>query len=234
MCEVREAAAVLHDWRIEEREYRRHESRRGRRFAYDVIDPRRTALVVVDMVPFFLEANPFARGIVPNIRALAATLRSAGGTIAWVLPATTSPSAAMKEFFGRDVAATYAASAGDGPPSDRLWHEFTVSDRDLLVEKSAAGAFFPGRCELPAMLMQRGIDTVLVVGTVANVCCESTARDASTMGYRVIMVADANAAVRDEDLNATLHTIYRSFGDVRPTSDVLALIESAVASALTC
>jgi hypothetical protein len=40
------------------------------------------------------------------------------------------------------------------------------------------------------------------------------------------MVADANAAVRDEDHNATLRTIYRSFGDVRPTSDVLAMIAS--------
>ena len=31
-------------------------------------------------------------------------------------------------------------------------------------------------------------------GTVTNVCCESSARDASTLGYRVVMVADANAA----------------------------------------
>jgi nicotinamidase-related amidase len=54
---------------------------------------------------------------------------------------------------------------------------------------------------------------------VTNVCCESSARDASTLGYRVIMVADANAARRDQDHNATLHTIYRSFGDVRPTAE---------------
>jgi nicotinamidase-related amidase len=59
------------------------------------------------------------------------------------------------------------------------------------------------------------------------VCCESSARDASTLGYRVIMVADANAALRDQDLNATLHTIYRTFGDVRPTSEVIALLDQA-------
>jgi len=61
-------------------------------------------------------------------------------------------------------------------------------------------------------------------------CCESTARDASTLGYRVIMVADANAARRDQDLNATLHTIYRTFGDVRPTAEVVGLIASGVDS----
>lgn len=80
---------------------------------------------------------------------------------------------------------------------------------------------------MPSLLEEREIDTVLIVGTVANVCCESPARDASTLGYRVIMVADANAAARDEDLNATLHTIYRSFGDVCPTSEVLGMIGGA-------
>lgn len=59
---------------------------------------------------------------------------------------------------------------------------------------------------------------------MTNVCCESSARDASTLGFRVIMVADGNAATRDQDHNATLHTIYRTFGDVRPTADVLELI----------
>ncbi len=38
------------------------------------------------------------------------------------------------------------------------------------------------------------------------------------------MVADANAAMRDQDLNATLHTIYRSFGDVRPTDELINLL----------
>ncbi|MFD0360762.1 hypothetical protein ACFQZZ_04790 [Nocardia sp. GCM10030253] len=39
-------------------------------------------------------------------------------------------------------------------------------------------------------------------------------------------MADADAAPRDYEHNATLHTIYRSFGDVRPTSEVLELIEA--------
>ncbi|MGW5109870.1 hypothetical protein [Nocardia sp. NPDC004123] len=41
-----------HDWHIQAREYARHEARRGRRFAYTAFDPPRTALVVLDMVPF--------------------------------------------------------------------------------------------------------------------------------------------------------------------------------------
>jgi nicotinamidase-related amidase len=176
---------LLHHWHIEAREYARQESRRGRRHAFEHLDPSRTALVVVDMVPFFLEEGSHAQGIVPNISLLADALRAAGGTVVWVLPGAGEPSAVSDEFLGPEIARMFRAQAA------RV------------------------RC---------GIDTVLITGTVANVCCESSARDASTLGYRVVIVADANAARRDQDLNATLHTVYRTFGDVRPTSEVLELI----------
>ena len=215
---------LTHDWRIEEREYARHEQRRGRRHAYEHLDPRRTALVVIDLVPFFVEEMPYARGVVPRVNTIATALREAGGTVAWVLPGAGEPSAISDEFFGPEIAAMYRASGGDGRLRDRLWHELAVADEDLLVEKTAPSAFFPGCSPLPGLLQERGVDTVLVTGAVTNVCCESSARDASTLGYRVVMVADANAARRDQDHNATLHTVYRTFGDVRPTDEVLALI----------
>ena len=109
---------------------------------------------------------------------------------------------------------------------ERLWPGFVVHDVDLVVEKTAASAFFPNRCELPAALADRQVDTVLIAGTVTNVCCESSARDAATLGYRVVMVADANATVFDGWHNATLRTIYRSFGDVRPTDDLVRLLDA--------
>jgi nicotinamidase-related amidase len=65
-----------------------------------------------------------------------------------------------------------------------------------------------------------------VAGTVTTVCVEDTVRDASTSGLRAILVADACAATRDRDHNATLHVVYRSYGDVRPTSEVLELVEA--------
>lgn len=221
--------APLHDWRIEAREYARQEDRRGRRHAYGAINPATTALLVIDMVPFFLNELPYTRGIVPNIRRLADTLRGAGGTVAWVLPTNSDPTPAYVEFYGERVATMYAASGGEGTLAERLWHEFQVHDGDLLAEKSATSAFFPGRSTLPPMLEARGIDTVLVTGTLTNICCESTARDASTLGLRVIMVADGNAARRDQDHNAALYNIYRSFGDVRPTEEILGLIRAGAA-----
>ncbi|WP_406050680.1 isochorismatase family protein [Kribbella sp. NBC_00889] len=216
---------ALHDWHIEPREYTRQESRRGRRHAYESLDPARTALVVVDMVPFFVGLGGYQQGIVPNIARLADVLRSAGGSVVWVVPGFSEPTAVTVEFLGAEVAKLFSESGGSGPVRERVWHEFEIHEADLLVEKTATSAFFPGRCDLHGLLSERGIDTVLITGTVANVCCESSARDASTLDYRVVMVADANAARRDQDLNATLYTVYRTFGDVRPTSELLALLD---------
>ncbi|MFD3746504.1 isochorismatase family protein [Nocardia sp. NPDC058633] len=210
-----------HAWRIDSREYARHEARRGRRFAFPELDPRRTALVVIDMVPFHVSNSVYCRAIVPNINRIAEATRAAGGAVAWVTPASTTPTPREIEFFGPQVAETYSSSGGSGPVHTRMWPGMITHSTDLFVEKSAFSAFFPERCALPKLLAQRDVDTVLITGTVTNVCCESSARDAATLGFRVIMVADANAARRDQDHNAALHTIYRSFGDVRPTEEVL-------------
>jgi nicotinamidase-related amidase len=186
----------------------------------------RTALVVIDMVPFFV-AGGYCLGIVPNITSIADALRRAGGTVAWVVPAAPDRMIVSEEFFGPEMAAAFRRSGGDGAMAGRIWEGFQVHPGDLLTEKTAFSAFFPGSCPLRSLLGERGITTVLITRTVTNVCCESSARDASTLGYRVIMVADANAAVRDQDHNATLHSIYRLFGDVRPTREVIGTIESA-------
>ncbi|MEV4156874.1 isochorismatase family protein [Nocardia salmonicida] len=111
-----------------------------------------------------MAANDPTPQIVPNINRLAETLRTAGGSIAWVLPGTGKPSRAAIEFFGPAIAESFSASGGSGPPRTRLWSELAADNEDVFVEKFAFSAFFPGRCTLPQQLEQRGIDTVLIMG----------------------------------------------------------------------
>lgn len=214
----------FHDWRIEEREYARQEERRGRRHAFEHISPAKTALVVIDMIPFFIEQNGYCLGIVPNITRLADCVRASGGTVSWVVPGSEHryPSLA-EEFYGKPIAELYRTSGGTGPIAQRLSPLLRSEADDLLFDKTSYSAFFPGSCELPGALKNRGIDTVIITGTVTNICCESSARDAFASGFRVIVVGDATAARRDRDHNAALHNIYRSFGDVRSAEEVLSL-----------
>lgn len=220
---------AYHQWFIEPREIERQRSRRGRQHAYEWLDPRRTALVVVDIVPFFAQESAYCRGTVPNVNRLAAALRQQSGTVCWVVPGYEAPSEVTREFYGDRVADMYAKSGGEGEPRERLWKELDVDPGDVVVEKTAPSAFFPGKCGLHELLVQREVTTVIVSGTVTNVCVEATVRDGSTLDYRVILVADACSAPRDQDHNATLHVVYRSFGDVRSTADVLTLIDQGAA-----
>jgi ureidoacrylate peracid hydrolase len=66
---------------------------------------------------------------------------------------------------------------------------------------------------------------VLVTGTVTNVCCESTARDAMMLNFKTIMVTDANAASTDEDHCASLIAFYLTFGDIMSTDMLIGCLE---------
>jgi nicotinamidase-related amidase len=162
----------------------RQVSRRGRVHAYEQLDPRTTALVAVDIVPFFVEESAYVRGIVPTINRLATSLRANGGTVSWVIPRTQPPTATSREFYGDRVAELYARSGGEGSLRQRLWRDLDVAPADVVVDQAGPSAFFPGTCELHDQLAARGITTLIVTGTVTNVCVESTVRDAAASDYR--------------------------------------------------
>jgi ureidoacrylate peracid hydrolase len=106
----------------------------------------------------------------------------------------------------------------------QLWKLLEVRPADLIVDKTRFSAFVPGTCALHDMLEARGIDTLIVTGTLTNVCCESTTRDAMQRNYRVIFVADGNAALTDAEHNATLCNMVTLFADVMTTAEVLAML----------
>jgi nicotinamidase-related amidase len=61
---------------------------------------------------------------------------------------------------------------------------------DLKVNKSVHSAFF-GEPSLHAWLRRHGITAVAICGIQTNVCCETTARMASDIGYDTLFVIDA-------------------------------------------
>ena len=72
-----------------------------------------------------------------------------------------------------------------------IWPGLEVLAHDLEVRKHRFSPFLPNSSDLDAMLRERGIDTLIITGTITNVCCECTARDANMLRYKVVFVADA-------------------------------------------
>ena len=57
----------------------------------------------------------------------------------------------------------------------------------------------------------------------------STARDAMQMNYKVIFVADGNAARTDAEHNATLDNMVVRFADVMTTGELVGFLDKAAA-----
>lgn len=208
--------------------------RREKIHIYDKLDATRTALVVIDMQNAFCKPQGVlsvdsARSIVPNVNRLAEATRSRGGSVFWVQMKIASEArwpiylgeiVTRREPIDRILQDLSPTSEGTA-----LWPELDVREDDTLVEKDRFSAFLPSACNLTELLDDKGIDTVIIVGTLTNVCCESSARDAAMQDYRVVFVSDANAARDHESQTRSLEAIGQFFGDVRTTDETIRLLE---------
>lgn len=209
-------------------------ARRGTEHVFSDLDPMRTALVVIDLQHAFMDdavghaVCPAARDIVPNVNRLADAVRQSGGGVFWIKNTfderCLTEWSVMQEISTPAMRAKRAEAMTEGAKGHDLWPTLDVRPEDEVVLKYRFSAFLPGASDLPARLRARGFDTVLVTGTVTNVCCESSARDAMMSNFRVVMVSDGNAANTQAEHEASLTAFYLTFGDVMDTDMLLRLL----------
>ena len=215
--------------------------RRGTAHCYADLDPLKTALVVVDLQHAFMNEAvghavvPSARDIVPAVNRLAAAVRQSGGGVFWI-QMTHDDKTAVDWSVAYDIAtpamrAKRVAALTEGSLGHQLWPTLDVKPEDEIVLKYRFSAFMPGTCDLAERLRARGFDTVLITGTVTNVCCESSARDAMMLNFKTIMVSDGNAAMTEDEHNASLTAFYNVFGDVMDTDMIVAAVQKPHAAA---
>ncbi len=212
--------------------------RRGGVAVFDCLSPRQTAHIVVDLQNGFMDHGqvaevPTARTIVPNVNRISATLRAAGGVVVYLqhtmdAEAVRTWPVFFEHFCGEpEYRARMIDAFTPGNPGHSLWPELDVARQDLVLIKRRFGAFVPGSSDLHARLQERGIDTLIISGTLSQVCCEATARDAMMMNYKVFFITDACATLTDAEHAGTLSAMAHVFCDVRDTQSMLRLIAAA-------
>jgi ureidoacrylate peracid hydrolase len=211
-------------------------ARRGREHIHDDLDPRKTALVVVDMQNAFMLPGVAhslcleAQEIVPNINRLAQVVRETGGAVVWIQTAYTDETkkswSVYYDISRPEQNRKRAEALAPGSKGYELWETLDARADDIFVEKKRFSAFIQGSSNLAETLRTKGIDTILVTGTVTNVCCESTARDAMMCNFKTIMVTDGNAAVTDDDHNNSLAAFYLTFGDIISTDMLISCLRN--------
>ncbi len=206
-------------------------ARRGTAHPHANLDPAKTALVVIDlqngfMVPGVAHALcETAPEIVPNVNRLAEAVRATGGKVFWIQNTHDDNCleswSTLHDMTPPDATAKRIESMSEGSVGHQLWPDLEIKPEDERVLKYRYSAFLPGSSDLPERLRAGGYDTVIITGTVTNVCCESSARDAMMMNFKTVMVTDGNAANSDEEHNASLVNFYLIFGDIARTDEVI-------------
>lgn len=207
-------------------------ARRGRVHWFERLDPKSTALAVIDMQSMFCEPGgpgevPASRGIVEPINRLTRSLRASGVPVFWVLHANEQRASGSDWdlFFDYVVAnpeVRRRTIESLAPARQTVWRELETAPQDITLIKNRYSAFSPGASPLESELRSRGIDTLLVAGTKTNVCCDSTARDAMMLGFKSVLVSDCCAALSDDEHRAALETFIQQFGDVMTADEALA------------
>src|SRR5437763_4158669 len=193
-----------------------------------MVDPSRTAVVVVDMQnDFAADGGMFARAGIPldGIRAVVeptarvlAGARRAGMTVVYLKMefepdlSNAGPPDAPNFLFHQALGAGGAVVAPDGRPRRQLvkgtWNteilpELTPERADLVVSKHRYSGFF--ETDLDAILEERGISSLVFTGCTTSVCVDSTLRDAFYRDYRCLLLTDCCAEAIGSELARTNH-----------------------------
>ena len=192
---------------VEVPEYEVHEEVR--------VDPAKTALIVVDMQNDFVKEGgtlvvPDAEATVPTIKGLLDSARESG----------------IKVVFTQDT-------HNEGDPEWEIWpehvregswgweivEELKPLEDEVVIRKVRYDAFYG--THLDHFLRIWDVDTLIICGTVANICVHYTAASAALRWYGVIIPRDATSALDPFDLEASLRQTSFLFAGRITTSEAI-------------
>lgn len=198
------------------------------------LEPGHTALLVVDMQRGFVEPGeamevPPARNAVPVIATLVHAFRAKDLPVVFT-EFTYSPSVPLLvgELHSEHRPAAPGAPRGfgmpsssclEGDPSARTIEALAPRPHELVVRKRWYDAF--AGTELDGALRARGITSLVITGTMTDICVLSTVVGAFNHEYRISVVEDGVATLWPEIQRATLDIIGRAFGRVVSSKEVL-------------
>jgi nicotinamidase-related amidase len=191
------------------------------------LDPGRTALIVVDMQRAFVEAGqamevPPARDVVSRIQELLAIFREKGLPVVFT-EFTYSPAAPLLvgELHPEHRPAAPGAPTGFGRPSSsclegednaRVVPELAPRADELVVRKHYYDGF--NGTVLDGALRARGVTTLVLTGTMTDICVLATVIGGFNREYRLLVVEDGVATLWPEIQRASLDIIRRAYARV--------------------
>ncbi len=195
--------------------------------------PQHTAVLVVDMQPLFtaMPLVPALDAVLPRLSRFLAAAREAGVPRVFIRVVRTEEqwtAVWRDQFAGRvrpdDGSAGSLKEAKEAVAPDSplavFAPGFEPEPDDLVVVKHRYSAFVG--TELAALLRERGIRTVVLVGLTTDVCVGSTARDAFHHEFHTVTLSDCTAEQTLARYESGLATLAANFGRVCTSEELLA------------
>lgn len=187
------------------------------------LDPKRTAILVVDMVNDFCKPGgamvlPGCEVLVPRQRLVLDAARTTGAAIVWIHDSHRKAMRRDREFLKRSrhcIEGTWGVDIID---------ELGARPDDIHVVKHRYSGFF--QTDLDLVLKDMMIDQLAVFGVVTNICVRSTVHDAFFNGYEVVVPRDCCAATGPREHESTLYDIATHFGIVSDAASVAASLRT--------
>ena len=192
-----------------------------------LVEPSRTALLVVDVQPVFLDDPdpPIEIALTALTRVMEAA-RLAGVLRVFVrFVRADVPDEAWTALWTEQCGAEFVELVAPESPAAAFLAGFSPVDGDLEVTKDRYSAFL--RTGLSDELRAQGIETVIVAGFSTDVCVSCTARDAFQHDFATVTVSDCCAASTPAAHAAALETLDRRFGRVCSSAEILLAWESS-------
>jgi ureidoacrylate peracid hydrolase len=185
------------------------------------IDPKTTAIVVVDMVNEF--CKPGGAMVLPGYEALVlpqkrviAAARQCNCPILWVVDTHRKNVRQDREFLKR------TPHCLEGSWGAQVIEDLEPRPDDIYIIKRRYSAFF--NTDLDLTLRDLRVDTVVVFGVVTNICVRSTVHDAFFHGYQAVVPEDCVAATGPREQASSLYDIATHFGVVTDSEHMAAAL----------
>jgi len=180
------------------------------------LDLARSALLILDMQDFFLDADshayiPSAQDILPRLDALRETYATLGLPIVWTRHLNTEADAANMSRWWRDIISAEHPLSGISSALD--------TSHGVIIEKKQYDAFY--ETNLEEYLHECNVEQIVISGVMTHLCCETTARSAFMRGFDVFFLIDGTATYNEDFHRATLQNLSHGFANLILSEDVV-------------
>lgn len=179
-------------------------------------EPAKSALLVLDMQAYFLDASshayiPSARAIIDRILQLIIEYHKHGMPIVFTQHINSIEDAGMMARWWKDLITIEN-------PLCQIIPEIDLS-MGIVVQKSQYDAFH--QTQLEALLHARNATQLVLCGVMTHLCCETTARSAFMRGFEVFFPVDGTATYSLDHHEATLLNLAHGFASIVRMRDIL-------------